>query len=223
MNYKVIITKKNIKNIIFRIKEDGNLYISAPKSISKTTINNLIKEKESWILERLNNLEVFFPKSVDKTLKNGDNIMYIGKKLLLKLFHENKNCVFFDSEKNELHISYKIFSDDHIKKLLENWYRKEAIDIFSKITKYYANLINKELNSIKVRKMKNKWGICRYTRKEITFNVDLIKKPLPCIEYVCLHEVVHLIFPHHKKEFWNYLATIMPDWKIRKDRLNKNE
>lgn len=223
MDYKVIITKKNIKNIILRIKKDGNIYISAPKSTPKIVIDNLIKEKEKWILEKLNNLELFFPKSVDKTLKNGDNIMYLGKKLALKMFKGDKNNIFLNLKTNELHITSIIFSDEHIKKLLENWYRKEAINIFSKITKYYANLIKEDILSIKIRKMKNKWGICRYLKKEITFNTELIKKPISCIEYVCFHEVTHLIFPHHKKDFWDYISTFMPDWKIRKDNLNKNE
>lgn len=225
MDYKIIIIKKNIKNIIFKIKKDGNLYISAPKFISKKYLNFLIEEKEEWITKKILEIQKKFPKNIDKFYKNGDNIMYIGN--FYSLFFEeskNKNHIFYDHDLKKITIyTSKGLDREHIDSILEKWYRKMSLNLFESIIKKYELILNTKINKIKVRKMKNKWGICRVHRKEITFNLELIKKPLFCIEYVCLHELSHLFYPHHKKEFWDFLSKFMPDWKYRKDVLNKNE
>jgi len=79
--------------------------------------------------------------------------------------------------------------------------------------------VRKEINKVTIRKMKTRWGSCNYHKKSINLNLELIKKPLECVEYVIFHELTHLIYPNHSKDFYNYLLTYMSDWKRRKERL----
>ena len=67
--------------------------------------------------------------------------------------------------------------------------------------------------------MKTRWGSCNVKTKNINLNLELIKKPQECIEYVVLHELAHLKHPNHSKQFWEYVGMHMPDWKLRKKKL----
>lgn len=141
---------------------------------------------------------------------------------ILKIFQNKKNQV--QLVENYIYIQTNRESDEkNIKNLLYYWYREQASTIFFNSLKKYSQIIGEDFNELKIRKMKNRWGSCRYLKKVITLNLELIKKPLECIDYVSLHEVAHLKYPHHKKEFWNFIHIYMPDWKLRKERLEKNE
>ncbi|MGL4687373.1 MAG: M48 metallopeptidase family protein, partial [Fusobacteriaceae bacterium] len=67
--------------------------------------------------------------------------------------------------------------------------------------------------------MKTRWGSCNTRKKYLNFNILLLASPLESIEYVVLHEIAHLKYPHHQKSFWNYISFYMPDWKDRKKKL----
>jgi len=68
--------------------------------------------------------------------------------------------------------------------------------------------------------MKTRWGSCNSQKGYINLNLELIKEPIRCIEYVVAHELAHLIHPNHSKEFYNYLSYLLPEWKELKKRLN---
>ena len=88
----------------------------------------------------------------------------------------------------------------------------DFIPIFNKIVK----------QDIKIRQMKTRWGSCNPHKSYINLNIELIKKPKICIEYVFFHELVHLIYPNHSREFYNYLSLYMSDWSKRKEVLEKS-
>ena len=70
--------------------------------------------------------------------------------------------------------------------------------------------------------METRWGSCLVKKKIITLNKRLLEVPRNCIEYVVMHELCHLIYPNHSKQFYSFLTMLMPDWKERKDYLDKS-
>nr|WP_307775809.1 SprT family zinc-dependent metalloprotease [uncultured Cetobacterium sp.] len=203
---------------MLKVKVDGSIHLSVPKNTSNNVINNFIKDHENWILDKLKKIQNFPVKSVDKSYKNGDNIEYLGNLYTLNILKDTKNKVFLNG--NNIIISTKEYnSEEKIKKILYKWYKENAIQVFNSSLEKYSKLTTLNFNELKIRKMKNKWGSCRYLKKIITLNLELIKKPIECIEYVALHEIAHIKYPHHKKEFWDFINIYMPDWKIRKERL----
>ena len=168
MKYNVQITKKNIKNIILKVKSDGTVTLSVPKRTPNTFIESFLKSQHEWIL-----------------------------------------------------FTNKEINSKNIETLIYNWYKKNALKIFEISLNKYSNLIGEKFSNFKIRKMKRRWGSCRFITKVITLNIELIKKPIECIDYVAFHEIAHLRYPHHQKEFWNFISLYMPDWKVRKERLDK--
>ena len=140
MKYNVQITKKNIKNIILKVKSDGTVTLSVPKRTPNTFIESFLKSKNEWILKNLEKVAKISTKSVDKSYKNGDNIEYLGKIYILKIF---------EGSYNNIEISdgfFKVFtnkepSEKNIETLIYNWYKKNALKIFEVSLNKYSNLI----------------------------------------------------------------------------------
>ena len=213
---RIQILKKNVKNLTIRIKPTSEIVISAPKRLPDEVINEFIKSKESWIKSKL---EIISSRiKSPKEYVSGENFEYLGRNYRLKVIENKKEFINLDKEFCYLYVKNR---DDFAKKhrLIESWYRERAKEIFFLKIEKYNKITQKKINKITIRKMKTRWGSCNYNKKYINLNLELIKKPIECIEYVVFHELTHLIHPNHSKEFYNYIATYMPDWKKRKERL----
>lgn len=220
MKYNVQVTKKNIKNIILKVKADGTVTLSVPKRTTNTFIDSFLKSKNEWILKNIEKVTKFSSKSVDKLYKDGDNIEYLGKIYILEIFKSSYNSIEIVDNLFKVFTNKEI-NTKNIETLIYKWYRKNALKIFEVSLNKYSDLIGEKFTSFKIRKMKRRWGSCRFISKIITLNIELIKKPIECIDYVAFHEIAHLRYPHHQKEFWNFIALYMPDYKVRKERLDK--
>ena len=204
MDFKVTVTRKKIKNIIIKINSNGEVLVSAPKRVPQKYIEQLIMQKEKWIIEKINSISQYYSNRRPISYVNGDEIFYLGK--------QDEEKIYIYCKKSE--------SADEKKKVLEKWFREKISSILEKLTVETGEKVGYLPKEIKVRSMKSRWGSCNTTRKIITYNLHLIEKPLSAIEYVVLHELSHLPYPHHQKEFWNFVEKYMPDWKLRKKILN---
>ena len=109
-----------------------------------------------------------------------------------------------------------------IKTLLENWYKAHATVLFQRhLDELYGKIKRYGIKepTLKVRKMTKRWGSCTGS-KAILLNIELVKAPMHCIEYVIMHEICHLLVPKHGEKFRRVLSRCMPDWERRKQRLN---
>lgn len=116
-------------------------------------------------------------------------------------------------------------NQEHVKKLFENWWRKQAKSILIERVRYWYPIVEKygvEMPKVSVRKMKTLWGSCSVAHQAVTFNFYLIKARMPYIDYVVLHELVHFLYPNHSKHFYAFLSNHMPDWKERKFVLDQD-
>ena len=104
--------------------------------------------------------------------------------------------------------SYKFdFSDE--------FYYSEAKILFNRLIKKYQSYVNKPITKVRIKKMNTRWGSCNSKKGYINLNVKLMKKNIEFIEYVILHELAHLIYPNHSKDFYKFIENIMPDFKER--------
>lgn len=192
MDYKLVIKRKKVKNLKFKI-EEGTVIVTAPIRLSKTYIYNVLEKNEALI-----NKMLFRDKNILYRNNLEDSIVYLfGKKLDKILVKDLKN-----------------------EKDIEELYRKELYKILPGIFKKYnekTKLYEKEFN---IRKMKVRWGTCYPKRKVINLNLFLAKRPIDEIESVVLHELIHLKISNHSKEFYREVKKYMPDYDDIKDRLN---
>lgn len=194
------IIRKNNKNIYFRIC-NGNLVVSASPYISEKKILELISKNEESIARMI-------AKEQEKRLKEAETWLW-GKKY----------CVVYDS--NILKI---VIDNDMIfvknEKMLETFFKEEAKRVFKeeadRIKINYENVPN---FTLKIRKMKTRWGVCNYVKKTVTLNFDLIKYDKDLLDYVIVHEFAHFTHHDHSKKFWDLVGKYYPEYKKARKEL----
>ena len=212
----VKIVKKDVKNITLKVKPNCEVVLVAPFCAKDEYLQSFIKQKREWIDKKI---ESFSQKiEPQKELVSGEDFYYLGRRYRLKVIESEMEGLKLDKEYCYLYIKEK---NNFAKKerIIENWYRQEAKELFNKLIEKYQPIVNKEVKKITIRKMKTRWGSCNYQKGYINLNLELIKKPKEGIEYVVFHELTHLIYPNHSKDFYNYLSTYMPDFRNRKEKL----
>lgn len=219
--HSVEILRKDVKNFTLRVKPNGKTELVVPLLATKKHIDKILEKRKNWIDEKKEYFSKF--KSVEKKLISGENMKYLGKNYRLKVYETYKNeRVILSRGKLNLYVKNKY---DYNKKLnlIECWYKEKAMIHFLNTVNKYNKITQKDSINVRIRKMKTRWGSCNKTKKYINLNLNLIKKPKICIEYVVFHELAHLIYPNHSKDFYNYLSLYMSDWKEREKILNEAE
>ena len=211
MEYTV--TKKKIKNFIIRIYPDLRIAVSVPLHASNKDIENFISSKKEWIEVTLKKLKLINNKN---NLKE-NTIKILGKEI-------EKKIIESDLERIRLtDTSIYIYSNDidnaKIEKKLLEWKVEKLKVILEEYLEKYTKLLNTNINYYQIKKISSAWGIYHKKENYITFNFDLIEKDIECIEYVVLHELCHIFYMNHQKNFWTLVEKYMPDYKLRRKNL----
>lgn len=199
IEYEVI--RKDNKNLYFRFDENCKLIITAPKFISDKEIKNLITKNSSAILK-------MYEDSLVK--QERDKLFwYLGKS------YE----VTFDNRVKDIEIEEDNITC-HDEETLDKFYKDECERVFKEeidiCKKCFNNLPEFKL---RIRKMRTRWGVCNTRDNIITLNSELLKKEIPLIDYVIIHEMAHFYEGNHSKNFWKIVEMAIPDYKIRRKKL----
>ncbi|MBE7649013.1 M48 family metallopeptidase [Tenacibaculum finnmarkense] len=219
---KYQLTFSNRKSLGVKVHPDKSVHVIAPIGTEMLKINEKLKTKASWILKQQAFFLSFYPLTPERKFVSGETHLYLGKQYRLKLIEGDMESVKMKS--GYLFITLKEISNTaRIEFLLRSWYAKKAVFHFESLFKKnlkIATSISDIIPSLKYRWMDKRWGSCD-AKGIIHLNLELIKSPKVCIEYVLLHEICHLRYLDHGNAFVQLLNTLCPDWKLTKDRLEK--
>ena len=212
MEYTV--TKKKIKNFIIRIYPDLRIAVSVPLHATNKDIENFIQSKKEWIETTLKKIKI--AKENKNNLK--ENIIKIlGKERKKKIIESDLERIRLTD--TSIYIYSKNIDTLEIEKKLFEWEFEELKNILEENLEKYTKLLNTNINYYQIKKLSSAWGIYHKKENYISFNFDLIEKDIECIEYVVLHELCHIFYMNHQKNFWTLLEKYMPDYKIRRKKL----
>lgn len=212
-NISVEIKRKKIKNIIFKIKDEGILAISIPWNVSYEYVEKLLAIRKDWILENIKKLK----KISDGKIKyeTGDILNIFDAKVSLVVEKSDENIIY--NENGKLYLLLNEVDDrEYRKKMVDFWYREQGKIILNKMLEEWLLITGKFVNKLTIKTLKRNWGSCEVGKKNINLNSELLKQDRRFVEYVILHEIAHLEHPNHSKDFYNYIEKFMPDWKERK-------
>ena len=220
-----LLTRKPVKNVNLRIKPEGEVLVSANNSVPTDFIDAFIEKKQRYIFSVLSKYEekkkLF--QAVPKRYVSGESYDLLGKNLRLKVEANKEENVYTDG----VYIFLKVKDKDdfrHKEIMMSKWLKQYQTTVFEELLQEKYLLFEKygvTYPILKIRNMTSRWGSCQPKKGIITLNSKLIEAPRNCIEYVILHEFVHFIHPNHSRQFWDFVAMMMPDWKERKEELEK--
>jgi Predicted metal-dependent hydrolase len=218
------LTRKNVKNVNLRIKSDGRVLVSANKRVPLKYINEFVQSKGIWINQVIDAYaEKRDQEKGPMQFEEGEQFRFLGKDLRLQILEGKEEGVTSDGHTLLLVVKNK---EDLRRKerLIHNWLKEQQIRIFDEICRnVYPIFIQYGIDypEIRIRSMKSRWGSCQPKKRVITLNSQLIEVPRSGIEYVVLHEFAHFIHPNHSRQFYQFVEQYMPDWKERKQGLNR--
>lgn len=207
------IERRKIKNVYICIK-NGKIVVKAPIRISKSKIDELVTQKREWIERKIKNKEE--DRLVD--IKNKKYVYILGNKVNIKFSYIEKRSINVKLDRNSclVYLPKETILNDEIYNTINKKIDKELKE-FSKYyimlaMEKYIKLTSLQPKEIVIRKFKSIWGNCS-SKKVIKINQNIIHYGMDQIEYVCLHELTHLKYMNHQKEFWNYIKKYMPNYK----------
>ncbi|MCW5924495.1 MAG: M48 family metallopeptidase [Saprospiraceae bacterium] len=221
-NIKIDIVRKDIKNIHLAVyPPTGRVRIAAPLSVSEDAIRLFALSKLGWIKRNQRKFEGQ-ERISPREYKQRESHYFQGRRYLLNIVETDKT--------QKVVLKNKKFIELHIKpdtptakrhEILTEWYRVQLKKQIPAIIDKWEKILNVKVDDWQVKQMKTKWGSCNIEKKRIWLNLELAKKPEHCLEYIIVHEMVHLLERHHNDRFQYFMDTHLPNWQQLKTELNK--
>lgn len=217
----VIVSWKKMKQVRLKVFPSGEIRLSVPMDTPDEWIDTYLQEKTSWIDEKL---DLFIQtKAIEKEehFSPGTSTRILGRQLTVEIVLSNRKQIAVEDGILKI-LTFE--TDQHrIDSQVNNWWQQTSRRYFQEVVNRLHPIIGKHGISkpkICVKKMSTLWGSCSRKNGAINLNYYLYKASAPCIEYVVLHEMIHFLYPHHNKDFYDLLTIHMPDWKERKKQLD---
>lgn len=217
----VDVVKKEIKNIHLSVyPPTGKVRISAPMRMDLDTIRVFAISKLAWIKSQQQKLREQERESPREYLDRESHYVW-GRRYLLKVIEKDAApAVELNHSKMLLQIRP---ATSYVRKqaILEEWYRERLKEAVPSLVAKWEPLMGVKVERFFVQRMKTKWGSCTPESRSIRLNTNLAKKPPECLEYIVVHEMVHLLEPTHNSRFMTLMDQFIPKWRFYRDELNR--
>jgi predicted metal-dependent hydrolase len=216
-NLEISIVRKNVRGIRLSIRPDGEIRLSMPISISDSMAKDFVSSKLPWLrlhLERIKERKELEPDDFS-------TISYLGTTYQTQLiYHRIAPRVVIDSSEKICIFLKPGTPSTVMAKVIHAWYRTELQKLIPPLIQEWEPIMNVKINSVQFKRMKTRWGTCNVIDHRIWFNVELAKKSFPCIEYIVVHEMCHLLERGHGPKFKACMDKYLPDWRNLRKELN---
>ena len=214
----VQLLRKRIKNLNLRIHRSGEVQVSAPMALPLDLVYRFLHDKREWIDGHRRRLQSK-PLEHINSLETGDMVFFWGQRVAL-IVHEIPKKIHVELDHATLHLFVKSGTSlDQKQIVLNHWYRGQMQQQLPELFQKWEAMIGVHADTYGIKLMKTRWGSCNTHKKRIVLNLRLVQKPLICLEYVIVHELVHLLEASHNKRFYALMENFMPHWKQVKIQL----
>ena len=221
-DFTIDVVRKNIKNMHLAVyPPTGRIRIAAPLNIDDDAVKLFAISKLAWIKRNQRNFKQQDRQSARSYIQR-ESHYFQGRRYLLRVTEHDAPP--FVEIKSKTYIDLYIRPETTIAKrneIMNEWYRTELKKQIPEIIKTWETKLGLEIDDWQIKLMKTKWGTCNIEKRKIWLNLELAKKPIYCLEYIIVHEMLHLLERHHNDKFLNYMNTYLPKWKQIKSELNK--
>lgn len=214
------VTRKAIKHVHLSVLPPaGKVRVAAPQSMPLDTIRLFVISKLAWIRSQQRKLQAQERETPREFLNKESHYLW-GKRYLLEIsFADAAPAVSLSPRK--LFLQVRPGADTaRCEHVLDTWYRQQVREVVTGLLAKWEPLLQVKAQRIFVQRMKTKWGSCTPGSGYIRLNTDLAKKPPECLEYILVHELVHLIEPTHNERFAALMDLYLPHWQHLRKQLN---
>ena len=216
------VSKAKIRNFYISV-QNGEVVIKAPWYATNSQIQMIVEQKREWIMKKLAEYQTS-PRKV-KEYSDGERFQILGESYYLNIYYKDINNAILNVENGKIVVILPLEyaeqdNTEQIKKMIDKMYYMVAEKEVEQAMEKTRKMVGLAPEEYRIRKVKTVWGSCS-SNKKITINQNLVMYSRKAIEYVVLHEVCHLKYMNHSKNFWNMVEKYMPDYKEAERELKK--
>lgn len=216
---EINVIRSNRRTIAVQVSENGLITIRVPIGINEVRIYEFLEKHRNWITRKQNEIKKRVSFYKPKRFVESEKFLYLGKYYPFRFDYS-------DSGNRGLRFDNGFFlnrdlSECRLRELFENWYRKAARKVISERADFYSGQSGLRYSKLRITGAKKRWGSCS-VKGYINFSWRLVMAPLNVIDYVVVHELVHLVEKNHSKRFWNTVGHLKPDYKKLREWLKRN-
>jgi len=204
------------------VRPDRSVSVRVPLRTPVKEVRAFVTRRAEWIIKVWKKLDVRIPRQ-QQVYENGAKFLFQGKEYRLEL--ETGRCTSLQLRDGLLVLTApEMPAKDNIRLIIDNWYRKQSLEIMKERSIACHRMMAAEvipLPPITIRTMKTRWGSYSYRTRRITLNLNLIKVPSACLDYVIIHELCHIKVRHHGPDFWQMVSQYVPDYLLLRNQLNR--
>jgi predicted metal-dependent hydrolase len=221
-NIVIDVERKNIKNLHLSVyPPSGRVRIATPTQVDDEAVRLFAISKMSWIKKNQAKY-INQERQPERKYISGESHYFRGKRYILNVVNHPGYPRVAIRNKKFIDLFVKAdYTQEQRENVMTNWYRRNLKEQIPSLILKWQKEIGIEDLQWEVKKMKTKWGTCNREAKRIWLNLELAKKPEHCLEYIILHEMVHLLERNHTDRFVTYMDKFMPEWRNYKEELNR--
>lgn len=208
------------------VMDINGLRVVKPARAKIEDVERVLKAKSNWIYKHHINFLSMKAEEYEREWESGETVLYRGKKYNIRIFPHKEQItrINFNGKRFEIFVNDTAAEDDR-KALIEDafrrWYMRTAYESLKDRLDYFCKIIGLTYNNMRIKEQRTRWGSCS-KKGNLNFNWKLIMSPQWVIDYVMVHEICHLRYLNHSKQYWDMVALYSPDYKKAQEWLKKN-
>ena len=218
---RVQIVRKDIKNLHLGVyPPNGRVRVAAPLRVSNDAVRLAVIGKLGWV-KRQQARFVAQPRQSEREMVSGESHYFLGKRYRLCVieYHGAGKVVLRNKSTMAVYVRSETSAEQR-RKVLQRWYREQLKALIPPLLEKWQPVMGVQIADWGIKQMKTKWGACTVKARRIWVNLELAKKPVRCLEYIVVHELVHLLERHHSDRFSAYMDQFLPPWRRYRTELN---
>ena len=221
-DFTIDVVRKSIKNMHLSVyPPTGRVRIAAPLNIDDAAVKLFAISKLAWIKKNQRKFGQQERQS-PRVFAQRESHYFEGRRYLLRVTEHQAPAKIIIKTKTYIDLFVRPnTSIEQRNNILNEWYRKQLKSQIPAMIAKWEKIIGVSISDWGVKQMKTKWGTCNIEQKRIWLNLELAKKPLHCLEYIVVHEIIHLLERHHNAHFLLLMEKYFPKWKYSKEELNR--
>ena len=217
----VEVVRKDIKNLHLGVyPPNGRVRVAAPLVVSDEAVRLAVIDKLGWI-KRQKAMFAEQPRQSQREMVNGESHYFLGQRYRLRVHELDAPARVAVRGVASLDLFVRPGTNaEQREAVLLRWYRDQLKALIPPLLDKWQPLLGVQAAAWGIKKMKTKWGSCTPTARRVWFNLELAKKPVLCLEYIVVHELVHLLERHHNERFTAVMDAFLPNWRVCRQTLN---
>jgi predicted metal-dependent hydrolase len=218
---QVEIVRKDIKNLHLGVyPPDGRVRVAVPLTVNDEAVRLAVIGKLGWIKRQRARFQAQ-PRQSEREMVNGESHYYLGRRYRLRVVEASGPCRVELRGKTILNLCARTDATaEQRTAALQRWYRQQMQPLIPPLVEKWEPRLGVEVAEWRIKRMKTKWGSCTPAAQRIWLNLELIKKPPQCLEYIVVHEMMHLLEKRHNERFIALMDQHLPQWRAFRDELN---